>query len=81
VALRFRIVASGGGVAATVITKALIYDNTVTEEPPPIELQPIGNDEFKGKAGTFLERLRFAEPDSAGRMQLLAGFGYVLTRR
>jgi hypothetical protein len=81
VMLRFRIVATDGGVAATVTTKTLVYDNTVTEEPPPIELRPIGNDEFKGKPGTHLERLRFAEPDANGRMQLLAGFGYVLTRR
>jgi len=81
VMLRFRVVAKDGGVAATVTTKTLLYDNTVTTEPPPLELQPLGNDEFKGMPGTHLDRIRFAEPDASGRMQLLAGFGYVLTRR
>ena len=81
VMLRFRVVAREGGLAAAVTIKTLVYENTVTAEPPLLELKFIGNDEFKGKPGTYLERIRFAEPDESGRMQVLAGFGYVLTRR
>jgi len=81
VMLRFRVVEQDGGLAIAVTTKDQLYDNVSTAEPPPARLDPIGDDGFKGAPGSHLARIRFADPDPSGRMRVLAGAGFLLTRR
>ncbi|MEG3182183.1 serine hydrolase domain-containing protein [Sphingomonas sp. LT1P40] len=82
VADRYAVTQDAGGLFLRTDDKFLTYDNSSTQSPP-IRLESIGNDSFKGRASTAAaaDRLiRFIRPDGDGKMRFLSSWGRLMAR-
>jgi len=72
-----RVVALGSGIGYVSRSKFAVYDTSVTKEPPPAPLRPIGAGLFAFGASGLIG---FVNPDPSGKMGQVAVGGRLLRR-